>query len=341
MEEPREEEQIENEDNTTMQGLARGIARMLEESDEIEEVVSEKTLEDVQADLLAKENIIEEEADSVEQLTEENTDKVSDSPESSGEESTEDSSEDKTEEAGEETAESETEGEKLDLQPIVESILFVNEKPISASEIAKPLELDRAEVESTLKRLMEIYDGRAGGLRIFKVSGGYQMRTSAESVDWVKKLYRNKFKRRLSNSALEVLSIVAYKQPITKMELEAIRGVDCDGVVRSLSNMGLVKIKGRKDVIGRPFLYGTSDSFLEHFGLNSLRDMPKIDFEEEAVALSKLEQKDDGKINLEQLKEAIEENTDRDAIDVEAVAVKSVESEAVVTEAQEEQKDGS
>ena len=102
------------------------------------------------------------------------------------------------------------------------------------------------------------------------------MCTSSASAEWIKKLYKGRFKQRLSSAALEVLAIVAYKQPITRLEIESIRGVNCDQVVRTLSEISLIKIKGRKDVIGRPFLYGTSRKFLEYFGLNSLSELPRL-----------------------------------------------------------------
>ena len=164
----------------------------------------------------------------------------------------------------------------VSLVPVVEAVLFVNEKPISAGDIASSLGFERTAVEEAIKSLKESYESRNAGLCLIKVAGGWQMRTAEHCVEWVKTLYRDKFKRKLSISALEVLAIIAYQQPITKMELEAIRGVDCDGVLRTLMNMDLVKLRGRKDVVGKPFLYGTTQGFLEHFGLNSLNDLPPI-----------------------------------------------------------------
>jgi segregation and condensation protein B len=159
---------------------------------------------------------------------------------------------------------------------IVESILFVNEKPISSGEIAHALAFEEKPVEDAICALRDAYAARHAGICIIAVAGGWQMRTADKNSEWVRLLYKSRFKRKLSMSALEVLSIIAYKQPITKLEIEAIRGVDCDGVIRTLLAMGLVKFRGRKDIIGRPFLYGTSNDFLEHFGLNSVDDMPKL-----------------------------------------------------------------
>jgi segregation and condensation protein B len=180
----------------------------------------------------------------------------------------------------------------VSLKSIVEAALFVNEKPMSAVEIAQPLNLDRDAVEDAINALAQELCEQKRGLRVVHVGGGYQMRTSGEAADVMKAVYKDRFKRKLSGSALEVLAIIAYKQPITKTELDTIRGVDCDGVLRNLMNLGLVKIKGRKEVVGRPFMYGTSDAFLEYFGLNSLRDLPKLEIDGATVKLGSLDQID-------------------------------------------------
>jgi segregation and condensation protein B len=109
------------------------------------------------------------------------------------------------------------------------------------------------------------------------------MCSSPDNEPWVKKMYRERSKQKLSIASLETLAIIAYKQPITRMEIEAIRGVNIDSVVRKLTELGLIKIGGRKEVVGRPFLYITTRKFLEYFGLNSLKDLPKL---EEFVALA-------------------------------------------------------
>ncbi len=163
----------------------------------------------------------------------------------------------------------------MDLKSILESILFVNERPVSAEDIAKYLDFEKEEVLSAFEKLKDEYEQRESGLSIVSVSGGYQMCTAPQNSEWIKKIYKERFKRKLSPASLEVLAIVAYKQPVTKLEVEAIRGVNCDQVVKGLLNIGLIKIKGRKDVIGRPFLYGTARKFLEYFGLNSLSDLPR------------------------------------------------------------------
>jgi len=169
----------------------------------------------------------------------------------------------------------------MDLKSILESILFVNEKPITVEEIGQALDLEKKEVASSMEELRKDYEQRRSGLCIVSVAGGYQMCTQPANTEWVKKLYKERFKRRLTSASLEVLAIVAYKQPVTKLEIESIRGVNCEQVIKGLFNLGLIKVKGRKDVLGRPFLYGTSRKFLEYFGLNSLEELPRLEKEQE------------------------------------------------------------
>lgn len=168
----------------------------------------------------------------------------------------------------------------MNLKSILESILFVNEKPILVEEIAHTLDLEKREVIASMEELKKDYEERSSGLCIVNVAGGYQMCTHPVNAEWIKKLYKERFKHRLSAASLEILAIIAYKQPITRLEIESIRGVNCEQVLRGLLSAGLVKIKGRKEVLGRPFLYGTSRKFLEYFGLDSLDDLPKLDREQ-------------------------------------------------------------
>ncbi len=169
------------------------------------------------------------------------------------------------------------------LKLVLESLLFINETPIETSELSQILEVGKKELEKALEELSSQYQARHSGICIVKVAGGYQMCTSSESEPWVKKMYRERGKQKLSTAALETLAIIAYKQPITRIEIEGIRGVNIDGVVRNLTDLGLIKISGRKEVVGRPFLYITTRKFLEYFGINSLKDLPKL---EDFVALA-------------------------------------------------------
>ncbi len=165
----------------------------------------------------------------------------------------------------------------MELRAVLESILFVNEKPIPAEEFSRVLGKGKKEIVGVLEQLSREYQQRKSGICVVKVAGGYQMCSSPDNAEWVKKFYKDKFRQRLSNAALETLAIVAYKQPVTKLEIEAIRGVNADGVVKNLLNIGVIKIAGRKKVVGRPLMYGTTRQFLEYFGLNSLDELPKID----------------------------------------------------------------
>jgi len=165
----------------------------------------------------------------------------------------------------------------MDVKSILESLLFVNEKPISIAELSEVIELDKKDIARALEEMAQEYKIRSSGICIVKVAGGYQMFSHPDNEIWIKKMYRQKNKQKLSSASLEALSIIAYKQPITKMEIEAIRGVNIDGVMRHLLKLGLIKTAGRKKVIGRPFLYITTRKFLEYFGLNSIKDLPSLE----------------------------------------------------------------
>ncbi len=164
--------------------------------------------------------------------------------------------------------------ERKEVKNIVESLIFVSEKPISAERIAQILGGDKRDVLPVIEELKEDYKER--GIQIVKVSGGYQFRTRAKYSKWILRLNRNK-PIRFSKPAIETLAIIAYKQPITRKEIEGIRGVDVGNVLRSLMKMKLVKIMGRKEIPGRPFTYGVTREFLELFGLDSIKDLPDIE----------------------------------------------------------------
>jgi len=167
--------------------------------------------------------------------------------------------------------------DKTNIKAILEALLFINERPIEVNELIQVLEINRSETEKALQELSSEYTQRGSGICIVKVAGGYQMCSAPNTETWVKKMYQERTKQKLSTASLETLAIIAYKQPITRVEIEAIRGVNVDGVVRKLSELGLIKIAGRKDVIGKPFLYITTRNFLEYFGINTLKDLPKLE----------------------------------------------------------------
>jgi segregation and condensation protein B len=144
-----------------------------------------------------------------------------------------------------------------------------------------------------LEELRDEYEKSNRGIRIVEIAGGFQMVTSPLLATFIKKLYKGRRVERQSRPALETLAIVAYKQPVTKLEIEAIRNVDVDGIVRSLLEKGLIRIAGRKNAPGRPYLFGTTRQFLEYFGLKSLEELPRI--ENFQYALVGKEEKDDTK----------------------------------------------
>lgn len=165
-----------------------------------------------------------------------------------------------------------------ELKGAIEALVFISEGPITITEIQNILEgLDLETIQVTIEELKNEYEQRNSGIKIMEVAGGYQMVTSPNYVNFIKKFYKIKHAEKLTLPALETLSIIAYKQPATKLEIETIRGVNIDGVMKNLLEKGLIRIVGRKEVIGRPFVYGTTRNFLEYFGLNSLEELPPIE----------------------------------------------------------------
>jgi len=160
------------------------------------------------------------------------------------------------------------------LKYIIESLLFVSEEPVSLQQLKTVLEVEEiTTVREALAELSAEYDQRGGAFELREVAGGYQLRTRSEYSEWVKKLLKPS-PTRLSRAALETLAIIAYKQPIIRADVEHIRGVDCGGVLRMLLEKKLIRVLGRKDIPGRPMIYGTTRQFLEVFNLKDLRDLP-------------------------------------------------------------------
>lgn len=169
---------------------------------------------------------------------------------------------------------------------ILEALLFVSQDPLTVDRLAAALEgATKAEIQRALRGLQEDYEREGRGLQLVEVAGGFQLVTRAEHAAWVKRLEKVKAAPRLSRSALESLAIIAYKQPIVRAEVEQIRGVETSGVLRTLLERKLVRIVGRKDVPGRPIMYGTTKYFLQHFGLRDLSELPPLrEFKELAEA---------------------------------------------------------
>ncbi len=157
----------------------------------------------------------------------------------------------------------------------VEAVLFSSSAPLKLEKLAQIVELDKALLRRVLQQLYVEYSQPGRGIVLQEVAGGFQLRTRSEYAEWVVKLKRERSSR-LSKAATETLAIVAYRQPVTRAEIEHLRGVDSGGTLRLLLEKQLVRIAGKKDAPGRPLLYATSAYFLEYFGLNDLRDLPGL-----------------------------------------------------------------
>ncbi len=163
------------------------------------------------------------------------------------------------------------------LKGILEALLFVSGEPLALDRMIGVLEgASRAEVHEALRALQADYAADGRGLQIVEVAGGYQMATRADCAVWIKRLEKAKAGAKVSRSAMETLAIIAYRQPLVRAEIEQIRGVDTAGVLRTLLDRRLIRIVGRKDIPGRPLMYGTSKQFLQSFGLKDLADLPAL-----------------------------------------------------------------
>lgn len=164
---------------------------------------------------------------------------------------------------------------------IIEALLFAGSEPLKPAEIREALndasQLTEGRISALIEELREEYRNSCRSFTITEVAGGYRLQTLPEYAGWISKLRAAPARRRLSAPALETLAIVAYRQPITKAEIEAIRGVNIDGVLENLADRELIETRGRKQAIGKPHLYVTTRKFLEHFGLRDLKDLPQIE----------------------------------------------------------------
>jgi segregation and condensation protein B len=166
--------------------------------------------------------------------------------------------------------------EREEIKSIVESLLFVADGPQSPQRLGEIIdESDRKLVQEILDELQNELETQNRGVRLVEVAGGYQLRTPKANADWVKKFLGGR-PARMGKATLETLAIVAYRQPITKAEIESIRGVDVDGVITTLLERSLIRAIGRKDVPGRPFLYATTTEFLQLFNLKDLSGLPPL-----------------------------------------------------------------
>jgi len=159
---------------------------------------------------------------------------------------------------------------------VLEALLFLSGELLLISAIKDVIELPEPEIKKLMEELMAEYKNRNTGLLIVEIANGYQMVTNPQYADWVKKFRSIHISSKLSVPALETLAIMAYKQPIIRAEIEQLRGVNSDSAIRTLLERRLIKIMGRKEVPGRPFLYGTTREFLQYFGLKDLTELPTL-----------------------------------------------------------------
>jgi segregation and condensation protein B len=158
----------------------------------------------------------------------------------------------------------------------LEAVLFLSRQPLPSRKISQLAELeDGTQARTMIKELNKHYDDTGRAFHVKQVAGGFQLRTRPQFSDWISRLEHVPRATRLSNPALETLTVVAYRQPVIKADIEAIRGVSCGEMLRQLLEKGLVKIAGRSEKLGRPFLYATSKEFLTQFGFNNLNDLPR------------------------------------------------------------------
>ncbi len=206
--------------------------------------------------------------------------------------------------------------EDKEAKSIIEAMLFMSGDAISLDTLRKIIEVDKYNTERLVRELINDYALRNTGLMILEVAEGFQIVTNPVCAPWIKKLLCTSMPKKLTQSSLETMAIIAYKQPIIKSEIEAIRGVNSDGVVKTLLEKRLVTILGRKEVPGRPLMYGTTNEFLQYFGLKDLTELPTLkEFEEvdvpeppegmEVLEAMKGEGKDEPDEILEEEKEAV------------------------------------
>jgi segregation and condensation protein B len=164
------------------------------------------------------------------------------------------------------------------LKSIIEAILFSSDRAVTIEQIKSVFEdVSAQQIRQVLNELTQEYEQNQRGIRIVEVAGGFQMVTPPEFYSVLRKFFKDKKKEKLSSAALETLAIIVYKQPITKLQIESLRKVNVDGVIKNLKELGLIRTVGRRKAPGRPYLYGTTREFLEFFGLKSLEELPSIE----------------------------------------------------------------
>ena len=170
---------------------------------------------------------------------------------------------------------------KPKIKSAIEAILFVSGEPLPARELISNLEVDNKLVLEIINEMIEEYKKEDRGIRLIEINGGYQLVTKEENSDYIQKLLKKNRKHSLSQASIESLAIIAYKQPITRIDIDEIRGVKSESALQRLVERNLIREVGRLEVPGRPILYGTTDEFLRQFGLKTLKELPSLDLYED------------------------------------------------------------
>jgi segregation and condensation protein B len=160
---------------------------------------------------------------------------------------------------------------------VLEALLFASSRPLSMDNLSEASGWDKKDIREALKQLGEEYENQGRGFTLEEVAGGFQLRSDPRFADQVSKLFASRARRRFTRSSLETLSIIAYRQPVTRAEIEQIRGVDSGAVLKTLLSQVMIRVLGRKEAPGRPILYGSTREFLEYFGLRDLESLPTLE----------------------------------------------------------------
>ena len=217
-----------------------------------------------------------------------------------------------------------------ELKSAVEALLFSSDKPLSVTYLAKVLDgAERKVVHGLLDELRSEYDDQSRGFRLVEIAEGWQILSRPQHAGFIRRMNRTKGLQRITRAALETLAIIAYKQPLTKGEIEQIRGVNSDAVVNSLLERKLIRTVGRKDVVGRPLLYGTTAEFLEAFGLKDLSEMPALTELNELLKAEEdsdlFEVGDDGRLREKDIKDFLKDAGESGAGELEEIDLDSID----------------
>ena len=168
--------------------------------------------------------------------------------------------------------------DSLELRRSLEALLFTSEKPLSPEELKEAFTEDVLvkDIREEIDALRQECEEQRRGFRVYEIAGGFQLASAIDFAEVLKRFYHARDKKKMTPASLETLSVVAYRQPVTRADIEGVRGVNVDAAVKGLMEKGLIRIVGRKEVPGRPILYGTTREFLEHFGLKSLQELPPL-----------------------------------------------------------------